>query len=191
MDPATDTEDGMQSMPRIRHCCNDIWGSLGFSAIFDSPGEVQSSFQERLHAPFLIGMFSRGFSRGKTAHSGKRPIKVRNGPLRRGNAPLTLMGSFRAPCHGLGIRLALTRAEIPKIGKRGFRSQKTPISHHPRKGRSESKNPHFYTEHYKENGDFLTRSALFWGGGKWGFLTPKPSFPDFGDFGPCKGQTNS
>ena len=23
------------------------------------------------------------------------------------------------------------------------------------------------------------------------FLTPKPSFPDFGDFDPCKGQTDS
>ena len=88
-------------------------------------------------------------------------------------------------------RLPLTGAQIPKIGKRGFRSQKTPISPHPKKGRSESKNPHFYAEHYKENGDFLTRSALFWGGVKWGFLTPKPPFPDFGDFGPCTGQTRS
>ena len=30
-----------------------------------------------------------------------------------------------------------------------------------------------------------------WGGGKWGFFTPKPSFPDLGVFGPCKGQTDS
>ena len=37
------------------------------------------------------------------------------------------------PRHRLGMRLPLTGAKIPKIGKRGFRSQKTPISHHPRK----------------------------------------------------------
>ena len=68
------------------------------------------------------------------------------------------------------------RGQNPQNRERGFRSQKPPFSHHPRKGRSESKNPHFYTEHYKENGDLLTQNTLFWGGGKWGFLTPKPLF---------------
>ena len=74
--------------------------------------------------------------------------------------------------------MPLTGAEIRKIGKRGFGV--TPIPHHPRKGRSESKNPHFYTEHYKEKGEFSTRSPLFWGGGKRGFFyraklcTPPP-----------------
>ena len=93
---------------------------------------------------------------------------------------------------GVGIRLPLTGAEIPKIGKRGFRSQKTPISHHPRKGCSESKNPHFPCSALYRNGDFLTRNTLFWGGGKWGFFDSETLFsPDFGDFGPCKGQTNS
>ena len=28
-------------------------------------------------------------------------------------------------------------------------------------------------------------------GGNGGFLTPKPSFPDFGVFDPCKGRTDS
>ena len=35
------------------------------------------------------------------------------------------------------------------------------------------------------------RDAFFWGGGNGGFLTPKPSFPDFGVFDPCTGQTDS
>ena len=67
-----------------------------------------------------------------------------------------------------GHRLPLTGAKIPQIRKRGFRSQKTPISHHPRKGRSESKNPHFYTEHYKENGDFFDSGRPFLGWGEMG-----------------------
>ena len=41
----------------------------------------------------------------------------------------------------LGMRLPLTGAKIPKIGKRGFRSEKTPISHHPRKGAPSQKIP--------------------------------------------------
>ena len=72
---------------------------------------------------------------------------------------------------------ALYRGRIPKIGKRGFRGQKTLISQGPRKGRFESKNPHFSTGLHKENGDFST--------------PPKPSFPDFGDFDPCTGPTRS
>ena len=64
------------------------------------------------------------------------------------------------------MRLPLTGAKIPKIGKRGFRSQKTPISHHHRKGCSEPKTPHFETEHYKEMVIFLTRNTLFRGGAK-------------------------
>ena len=74
------------------------------------------------------------------------------------------------------------RGRNPQIGKRGFRSQKTPTSHHPRKGRSESKNPHFYTEHCKEKREFLTRSPLFWGGGKWGLLDSETLFSRFWGF---------
>ena len=73
-------------------------------------------------------------------------------------------------------------SKTTKIGKRGFRSQKTPISPHPRKGRLESKNPHFYTGHHMENGDFLTRDALFWGGGKWGFFDSETLFSRFWGF---------
>ena len=34
---------------------------------------------------------------GSLKHSGKRLVEVGNGPLRRGSAPLRLMGCFRAP----------------------------------------------------------------------------------------------
>ena len=85
---------------------------------------------------------------------------------------------------------ALYRGQNPQ-NREKFRGQKTPVSQCPRKGRFESKNPHFSTGLQKENGDFLTQIALFWGIGKWEFLTPKPSFPDFGDFDPCTGPTRS
>ena len=78
----------------------------------------------------------------------------------------------------LGGRLPLTGVRIPKIRKRGFRSQRT-ISLHPSKGCSESKNPHFPCHALYRNGDFFTQSALFWGGRKWG------------SFDLCKGQTDS
>ena len=67
------------------------------------------------------------------------------------------------------------------------REKRVSISHHPRKGRSESKNPHFYTELHKENGDFLSRSALFWGGGKWGFFESETLFSRFWGFRPLLG----
>ena len=41
---------------------------------------------------------------------------------------------------------------------------------------------------HKENGDFLTQSGAL---GNGDLLTPKPSFPDFGDFDPCRGRTRS
>ena len=79
------------------------------------------------------------------------------------------------------------RGQKPQNGKEGFGVRK-PISPHPGKGRLESKNPHFPSGALYRNGDFLTRDALFSG---VVFLTPKPSFPDFGVFDPCKGQTDS
>ena len=85
-----------------------------------------------------------------------------------------------------GVRLPLTGAEIPKIGKRGFRSQKTPISHYPRKGCSKSKNPHFPCSALYRNGDFLARNTLFWGG-KWGLFGSEALFSRFCRFRPCKG----
>ena len=69
--------------------------------------------QEPLNAPFLNhdGLFSTGFSRGKTPlriKSGRRPIKVGKRPIKEGKRPIKamvlvgisvgcLMGCFRAP----------------------------------------------------------------------------------------------
>ena len=85
---------------------------------------------------------------------------------------------------GLRTRRPCTGVKIPKIGKRGFRGQKTPISRCSRKGRFESKNPHFSTGLHKENGDFLTQIALFWGIGKWEFFDPETLFSRFWGFWP-------
>ena len=67
------------------------------------------------------------------------------------------------PClkQALRKRRHCTGVKIPKIGKRGFWGQKTPISHRPRKGHFESKNSHFPCGALKRNGDFSTQSALF------------------------------
>ena len=73
-----------------------------FPGEFEGIARVQCT-QAPLNAPFLNGLFSRRFPRGKTAHEGIRgngPLRSENSPLRMGNAPLTLMGSFRAPHHG-------------------------------------------------------------------------------------------
>ena len=86
------------------------------------------------------------------------------------------------PLLSLRIRPPCTGVKNPKMGKRGFRSQKTPISPHPRKGRLESKNPHFPCGALCRNGDFLTRDALFWGGGKWGFFDSETLFSPFSGF---------
>ena len=66
----------------------------------------------------------------------------------------------------LRTRRPCTGVKIPKIGKRGFRGQKTPIPQRPRKGCFESENPHFFTGHGKE-------SALLWGAGKWELFDPE------------------
>ena len=83
------------------------------------------------------------------------------------------------------------RGQNPQNREKRVSESKNPISHHLRKGCSESKNPHFYTEHYKENGDFRLGTPFSGVLRNGGFFTPKPSFPDFGDSGPCKGQTRS
>ena len=79
---------------------------------------------------------------------------------------------------------ALCRAQkTPKMGK-------TPISPHPREGRFESKIPICAQGSTGKMGIFLTRNAFSWVGGNGGFSTQKPSFPNFGVFDPCTGQTD-
>ena len=82
---------------------------------------------------------------------------------------------FAAPS-GRSLR---SSAEIPQNNREKRASEsKKPISHHPSKGSSESKNRHFYTEHYKENGALLTWSTLFLGWWEMGvFWLRNPLFP--------------
>ena len=51
-------------------------------------------------------------------------------------------------CESVGVN------KIPQIWKRGFRSRKTPISPHPRKGAS-SKKTHFCTEQHRQKWGFF------------------------------------
>ena len=88
-------------------------------------------------------------------------------------------------------RSPFTGVKIAKIGKRGFRGQKTPISQCPRNGRFESKKSPFLYRAPQGKWGFLDKTPISGTLGHGSFLTPKPSFPDFGDFDPCRGQTLS
>ena len=81
----------------------------------------------------------------------------------------------------LGTRLPLTGVKIPKIThfqppqKKVFRVQKSPLLYRAPQGKW----------------DFGLGTPFSGAVGNGGFLTLKPSFPDFGDFDPCKGQMRS
>ena len=87
----------------------------------------------------------------------------------------------------LGTPRPCTRVKIRKIRKRGFRGRKT---HFPRPRRFESENPHFPTGHHREMGILWLKPPFSGVVGNGGFSTPKPSFPDFGDFDPCTLEIN-
>ena len=77
----------------------------------------------------------------------------------------------------------LQGSKSTKPGKEGFGVKKTPISGRPRKGRFESKNPHFSTKY------FWTQNALFWGDRKSEFFWPRnPLFPVLWILAPVEGQ---
>ena len=76
------------------------------------------------------------------------------------------------------------RGQNPQNREKRVSGSRTPISHCPRKGRFESKNPHLSTGLHKENGDFSTQSALFRGIGKWEFFDPETLFSRFWGFWP-------
>ena len=68
---------------------------------------------------------------------------------------------------------ALYRGQNPQNREKRVSGSKNSHFLMPLKGRFESKNPHFSTGLHKENGDFLTQIALFWGIGKWEFFDPE------------------
>ena len=96
------------------------------------------------------------------------------------------------PTLSLGIRLPYRGRNPKTAGKEGFGVKKPPFPTTPEKGALSQKIPIFLVEcSVLEMGIFWPRAPFSGVVGNGGFLTPKPSFPDFGDFGPCKGQTNS
>ena len=74
--------------------------------------------------------------------------------------------------------------------KRVSESKKPLFPPNPRKGVSSQIIPISIQDTTGKWGFFDSRRP-FLGWGKRVFLTPKPSFPDFGVFDPCKGQTDS
>ena len=82
-------------------------------------------------------------------------------------------------------------SKTPKSGKGGFGVKKPPFPPTPEKGVSSQKSPFLFRAPPGRWRFFdLGRPFLGWGG-DGGFLAPKPPFPDFGVFDPCKGQTDS
>ena len=80
------------------------------------------------------------------------------------------------------------RGRNPQNRENGVSESKNPISHHPRKGRSELKNPHVYTEHYKEKRGVSDSEPPFWGGGKWGFFDSETLFSQNRISAPVRGK---
>ena len=80
-----------------------------------------------------------------------------------------------------------TRVKIPKIGKRRFYGQKTPISQRPRKGRFESNKNLSVQGTTRITGIFGLKAPFSGALGNGSFLTLKPSFPDFGALTPVGG----
>ena len=89
-----------------------------------------------------------------------------------GVRPLQGSNSLKSGKEGFGVKKT---EKFPSAPEKGALSQKIPILYRAPQG----------------NGDFLTQSTLFWGTWMWEFFDPKPSFPDFGVFDPCKGRTRS
>ena len=89
-------------------------------------------------------------------------------------------------CFCLRAHRSLQGSKSPKSGKEGSGAQKLPFPL-PQKRAFRVKKSHFSTGHHKENGDFfdLNRPGAMGNGSFW---TPKPSFPNFGDFDPRRGS---
>ena len=102
--------------------------------------------------------FSPGLSPSFCSSEGSRAI----------SKPAPNPGTHQTPVETLSeIRLPLTGVKIPKIGKRGFQSQKSLSPAAPEKGTLKS--------------PFLYRARqLFWGGGKWGLFDSETLFSRFG-----------
>ena len=82
-------------------------------------------------------------------------------------------------------------SKSPKSGKEGFGVKKLPFPITSEKGALSQKIPISLVEPCREMGIFSLKAPISGALGNGSFLTPKPSFPDFGDFDPCTGPTLS
>ena len=89
----------------------------------------------------------------------------------------------------------LQGSKSPKSGKEGlkrtFGVKTLPFPSVPEMGALSQKIPIFLVEPCREMGIFWLKAPISGTLGNGSFLTPKPSFPDFGDFDPCRGRTLS
>ena len=79
----------------------------------------------------------------------------------------------------------------PKSGKEGFGVKKLPFLNAPEKGDLSQKIPISLQGSTRKKGIFRLKLPFSGALGNGSFLTPKPSFPDFGDFDPCTGPVRS
>ena len=82
-------------------------------------------------------------------------------------------------------------SKSPKSGKEGFGVKKLPFPIASEKGALSRKIPISRVEPCREMGIFRLKAPFSEAMGNGSFLTPKPSFPDFGDFDPCTVPTLS
>ena len=99
---------------------------------------------------------------------------------------------FEAP-RGVGLRnfsffsrIFRQGSESPESEREGLGVKKPPFPTTPEKGVPSQKSPSLYKTRSKMG--FFSLGTPFFGWWEMGFLTPKPSSSDSGDFDPCKGS---
>ena len=83
-------------------------------------------------------------------------------------------------------RRPLQGSKSPKSGKEGFGVKKLPFPSVPEMGALSQKIPVSLHTSTRRMGIFRLKAPISGTLGNGSFLTPKPSFPDFGDFDPCR-----
>ena len=108
------------------------------------------------------------------------------------------VGTKKGPNWG-HVRFGFAKASAPYRGQNRENREKrvsgSKNSHFPvsqkEMGALSQKTPIFLVEPCREMGIFWLKAPISGTLGNGSFLTPKPSFPDFRDFDPCRGRTLS
>ena len=105
--------------------------------------------------------------------------------------PPPLLSYTRDPDRGSACRMncesvrPLQGSKSPKSNKEGFGVKKLPFPSVPEMGALSQKSPFSLWSPVEKWGFFDLKAPMSGTLGNGSFLTPKPSFPDFGDFDPC------